>query len=141
MFLAAVLGILVCAPSAARVLAATALIQAAPITPADAASFVGDWALTMDGQNGPAAFAVKVKVDADKVSGEISSDQMALTPIRDIRKNDKSLVLAFSFDYNGMPVDAVVTLTPGADEKAAATIDFASGAYVMNGTAVKKAAK
>jgi len=139
-FLAAVLGILVCAPTSGRVLAATAISQA-PATPAEAAPFVGDWALTMEGQNGPAMFAVKVKVDGDKVAGEISSDQMALTPIRDIRKNEKSLVLGFSFDYNGMPVDAVVTLTPGADEKTAATIDFAGGAYVMNGTAAKKAAK
>ena len=141
MFLAAVLGILVCAPSIGGVLSAAAITQAAQVTPADAAPFVGDWALTMDGQNGPAVFAVKVKVDGDKVSGEISSDQMALTPIRDIRKNDKSLVLGFSFDYNGSPVDAVVTLTPGADDKTAATIDFAGGAYVMNGTAAKKAAK
>jgi len=141
MFLAAVLGILVCAPSAGRVLSAATITQAAQVTPADAAPFVGDWALTMDGQNGPAVFAVKVKVDADKVTGEISSDQMALTPIRDIRKNEKSLVLGFSFDYNGSPVDAVVTLTPGADEKAAASIDFAGGAYVMSGTATKKAAK
>jgi hypothetical protein len=141
MFLAAVLGILVCAGSASRVFAAAAATtQVGQITAADAAPFLGDWTLTMEGQNGPAVFALKVKVEADKVSGEIGSDQMAATPIADIQKIDKSIVLSYTFDYQGMPVGAVVTLTP-AGEKTTAVIDFAGGAYVMNGTAAKKAAK
>ena len=114
--------------------------QGGQVTPADAAPFLGDWTLTMNGQNGPGVFTLKVKTEADKVSGEISSDQMALSPISDIRKSDKSLVLSYSFDYQGMPVSAVVTLTP-VDDKVSASIDFAGGAYVMDGTATKKAAK
>ena len=141
MFLAAVLGILTCAGSTARVVAATAATtQTGQMTPADAAPFLGDWTLTMEGQNGPAVFALKVKVDAEKVSGEMSSEQMAPTPITDIQKSDKSIVLSYTFDYQGMPVGAVVTLTP-AGEKTTAVIDFAGGAYVMNGVAAKKAAK
>ena len=141
MFLVAVLGILVSAGSTGRGLAAAAAdTQGAQVSASDAAPFIGDWTLTMDGQNGPALFALKLKVDADKVTGEISSEQMAPTAIADIKKADKSLVLSYTFDYQGMPVGAVITLTP-ADDKTAATIDFAGGAYVMNGTAAKKAAK
>jgi len=141
MFLVAVLGILVSAGSTGRGLAAAAAdTQGAQVSASDAAPFIGDWTLTMDGQNGPALFALKLKVDADKVTGEISSEQMAPTAIVDIKKADKSLVLSYTFDYQGMPVGAVITLTP-ADDKTAATIDFAGGAYVMNGTAAKKAAK
>ena len=140
-FLAAVLGILMCGGSTGPVAAASAAVtQAGQITAADAAPFLGDWTLTMEGQNGPAVFALKVKVEGDKVSGEMSSEQMAPTPISDIQKSDKSIVLSYTFDYQGMPVGAVVTLTP-AGEKTTAVIDFAGGAYVMNGTAAKKAAK
>jgi len=141
MFLVAVLGILVSAGSTGRGLTAAAVdTQGAQVSASDAAPFIGDWTLTMDGQNGPALFALKLKVDGDKVTGEISSEQMAPTAIADIKKADKSLVLSYTFDYQGMPVGAVITLTP-ADDKTAATIDFAGGAYVMNGTAAKKAAK
>jgi hypothetical protein len=47
-------------------------------------------------------------------------------------------VLGYSFTWEGNPVDAVVSLTPGKDGPMAAQIDFAGGAYVMTGTATKK---
>ena len=92
----------------------------------------------MEGPNGPAAFDLSVKIDKDKVVGEIASATLATQPITDITKSDKSLFLSYSFDYEGNPVPAVVSLTPGADGKVAAQIDFAGGAYVMSGTATKK---
>ena len=51
---------------------------------------------------------------------------------------DKTLVLGYSFTYEGNAVDAVVSLTPAAEGKTTAQIDFAGGAYVMTGTAAKK---
>jgi nitrogen fixation protein FixH len=51
---------------------------------------------------------------------------------------DKSLVLGYSFTWEGNPVDAAVSLTPAADGKMTAQIDFANGAYIMSGTATKK---
>ena len=57
---------------------------------------------------------------------------------RDISKTDKGLVLKFSFDYQGNQVAAVVTMTPAPDGKIGAQIDFADGAYVVTGAAVKK---
>lgn len=140
-FLAAVLGVLVCAGAVGQARTPAAVAQAAQVSVKDAEPFLGDWTLTMNGQNGPGVFALKLKSDGTKVTGEISSDQMALTPINDVTKTEKSLVLRYQFDYNGMPVDTVVTMTPGADDKMAVAFDFAGGAYQMEGTGAKKAAK
>ena len=112
--------------------------QAHAATPADAGPFVGDWTLTLQGPNGPATFDVSVKVEGEKVLGEIASEMMPKQPIADVTVADKSLVLAYSFQWEGNPVGAVVSLTPAAEGKTTAQIDFAGGAYVMTGTAAKK---
>ena len=139
-FLGCVLGagLLAGATPPAVTLAAAQGQAAKQATAADAAPFLGDWTLTLQGPNGPGTFELSVKAEGDKVAGEISSDQMAKQAITDVTKADKSLVLAYSFTWEGNGVDAVVSLTPGADAKTAAQIDFAGGAYVMTGTATKK---
>jgi len=115
--------------------------SAAQVTTADAAPFLGDWTLTLQGPNGPGSFDLSVKVDKEdkeKVVGEIANAQMATLPITDISKADKTLVLRYTFTWENNPVDAAVSLTPAADGKVAAQIDFAGGAYTMTGTAAKK---
>ena len=116
---------------------ARASVQPVQVSPTDAAPFLGDWTLTLQGPNGPGIFDLAVKVDKEKVVGEIASQQMAAQAITDITKVDKALVLNYSFNYEGNPVSATVTLSPSAD-KIVAQIDFAGGAYVMSGTAAKK---
>ena len=117
-----------------------AMQSAAQVTTADAAAFLGDWTLTLQGPNGPGSFDLSVKVDKEKVVGEIANAQMATLPITDISKADKTLVLRYTFTWENNPVDAAVSLTPAADGKVAAQIDFAGGAYTMTGTAAKKEA-
>ncbi len=107
-------------------------------TAAEAARFVGDWILTMQGPNGPGMFNLSVKVESEKVAGEISSEMLPKQAINDVTVDKESLVLSYSFDYQGNAVDAAVTLTPGTDGKVAAQISFAGGAYVMTGSATKK---
>ena len=123
------------------VLVATLLAPAsalAQVTAAEAAPFLGDWTLEMQGPNGPGTFNLSVKVEDDKVVGEISSDALPLQKIASISKTDKGLVLNYSFPWEGNSIDSVVSLTPGIDGKVAAQIDFAGGAYTMTGTATKK---
>jgi hypothetical protein len=108
------------------------------VTAADAAPFIGDWTLTLEGQNGPAAFDLAVKVEKDKVVGEITHPGAPARPITDVSKADRSLVMSYSFDYEGNAVDAVVRMTPADEGKTNAEISFAGGAYVMSGTAAKK---
>ena len=112
--------------------------QSAQVTAADAAPFMGDWTLDLQGPNGPAAFDLTVKVEKDKVVGAITGGTMATQPIEDVTKADKTLILSYSFNYEGNAVSAVVSLTPGPEGKTAAQIDFAGGAYIMSGSATKK---
>jgi hypothetical protein len=81
---------------------------------------------------------LSVKVEAGKVLGEIASEMLAKQPITDVSIADKSLVMGYSFQWEGNPVTAVVSLTPAAEGKTTAQMDFAGGAYVMIGTAAKK---
>jgi hypothetical protein len=118
--------------------AASAAQSAAQVTAADAAPFIGDWTLDLQGQNGPGAFDLTVKVEKEKVVGEITGAAMATQPIADVTKAGQSLVLSYSFNYEGNAVDAVVRLTPAPEGKTNAQIDFAGGAYIMSGTAIKK---
>jgi hypothetical protein len=108
------------------------------LTAADATPFLGDWVLTLEGPNGPGSFALSVNVEKEKVVGEISSETMPKQAITDVAKADKDLILRYTFTWEGNPVEAAVSLKPAADGKMAAQIDFAGGAYVMSGTAVKK---
>ena len=130
-------GLITCA-LVASVLSASITGQAGQVTPADAAPFLGDWTLTLQGPNGPGTFALSLKVEKEKVIGEISNEQLPKQPIRDMSLADKRLTLGYSFTWEGNPVETVVSLSPSPDGKMAAQIDFAKGAYIMTGTATKK---
>ena len=134
---ALIAGLLLPLPAAAHA-AAGAPQAGTQVSAADAAPFLGDWTLTLQGPNGPGSFDLTVKVEKEKVVGEISNPQMPAQPITDISKVDKSLMLSYSFTWEGNPVGAVVSLIPAADGKVNAQIDFAGGAYVMSGSAAKK---
>ena len=114
---------------------ATARAQA---TAADAAPFLGDWTLALQGPNGPATFNLSVKVENDKVVAEIASEAIPTQKIESSSKTDTSFVLNYSFPWEGNSIGAVITLTPGTDGKVGAQMDFAGGAYTMTGTATKK---
>ena len=84
-------------------------VAAEQVSAADAAPFVGEWTLALQGPNGPGSFALSISVEKEKVSAVISSDALGKQPITAISLVDKSLVLAYSFMYEGNPVDAVAT--------------------------------
>ena len=113
--------------------------QSAPqVTAADAAPFIGEWTLDLQGPNGPGTFELTVKVEKEKVTGEITGGTLATQPIAEVSKADQSLLLSYSFTWENNPVDAVVKLTPAPEGKMNAQIAFASGAYIMTGTATRK---
>jgi hypothetical protein len=108
------------------------------VTAPDAAPFVGEWTLALQGPDGPGTFVLSVNVEKEKITGEISSDAVPRQAIREISLANKSLILSYTFTWEGNPVDAVVSLTPADAAKMTAQIDFAGGAYVMSGTATRK---
>jgi uncharacterized protein YndB with AHSA1/START domain len=112
--------------------------QPAPVTPADAAPFLGEWTLALEGPNGPGTFNLMLKVENEKILGEIANEMVPAQAIANVSMANKSLRLTYTFPWEGNPIDAVVTLTPAEDGKTSAQIDFAGGAYTMSGTATKK---
>ena len=132
------------AATTVRAIAPIASPAAPQVSAADAAPFLGDWTLTLQGPNGPGVFDLSVRVEKEakeKVVGEISNPQLPKQAIRDISLVEKSLILGYAFSWENSPVEAVVSLTPAADGKMTAQIDFAGGAYVMSGTATRKETK
>ena len=121
--------------------AAQATQPPSQISIVEAAPFLGEWTLALEGQNGPATFALSIRADKDKVTADIASDAVPKQTIHTISLANKSLVLAYNFPWDGNSIDAAVTLTPLQDGKTAAKIDFAGGAYTMTGTATKKEKK
>lgn len=125
------------------VIAAPAVVSAqsapapVPVTAAEAAPFLGDWTLTMQGPDRAASFDLTVKVEGEKVVGEISAAEMAKEFVPEAWMAEKAFRMRYSFNYQGNPIDAIISLTPAAD-KVDAQIDFANGAYLMTGTAAKK---
>ena len=115
--------------------------QAAPLTAEQLAPFLGDWTLAMQGPNGPGSFDVSIAMEKDKPRADITAETMPKQAITEFGMTDKSLSLGYTFNYEGNPVSAVIWLTPSADGPMKAQIDFAGGAYVMNGTAAKKEKK
>lgn len=126
------------ASSGAAAQGATAAQPAGSFTAADAAPFIGEWTLDLQGPNGPGVFTLIVKVEKEKVLGEITGATTEPQAITDITRTGESLVLRYTFNYEGNAVDAAVRLTPAPEVKMNAQIDFADGAYVMTGTATKK---
>lgn len=138
-FSSALVAVVVAMPYAAGADAVGRAAQAAgQVTAADAAPFVGDWTLALQGPNGPGTFELSVKVEKEKVSGEISSELLPKQAIREISFVNKSLILSYAFTWEGSPVESAVSLTPADGGKMTAQIDFAGGAYVMTGAASKK---
>jgi hypothetical protein len=132
---AVVLGMLLTGPVAASSRQGAA--QPVPATPQNAAAFVGDW--TVDA--GDASLTLSVKVVEGKLVGEVTA-QTGTHAVETMSIAGPSLVLGYNFDYQGMAIDSVVTLTPNDKTKTIdVLLDFANGAAQFPGTATKKAAK
>ena len=106
--------------------------------PAEVQRFLGDWTLELQGPDGPGRFDLSLKVEGEKVVGEIATPTQPKQAIADVSLQKETLVLSYTFPYEGNSVDAAVSLTPDKEGKVAAQIDFAGGAYTMSGTATRK---
>ena len=126
-------------PAAVPVRVVPQQAAAAPsIAPADLAPFLGEWTLNLSGPNGPATMVLSIRNEKDKAAGDLSSDAMPKQAISDFSMSEKTLVMNYSFTWEGNPVSAVISMTPSPDGPPKAQIDFAGGAYVMTGTAAKR---
>ena len=112
---------------------------AAPVKPADAAKFMGAWALTFEGgPQGAFTINVSVKEEGGQVAAETSSD-FDPTPVkvRDISKAGDNLVLKYTAGPDGA-FAITLTLTPDWDDKLKSSLEAGDGQFSMTGTGVKK---
>ena len=108
--------------------------QNAEATPENAAAFLGDWTVTT-GEG--LSIAINIKVEEGKLVANISGNPFPTGKASGLTKYEKGLAVFYSIDYNGNPVPVTISLEPDG-EKTWAYIDFANGAYKMNGEAAKK---
>jgi hypothetical protein len=110
-----------------------------PIAAAEITGFLGEWTLSVQSPQGPFEILLALKDVEGKASAEFTSP-MAPQPmvINDISKAGEDLVMKFTADFQGMPLSAKITLVPEGTGKAKASFDIMDGAFVMDGTAVKK---
>ena len=76
-------------------------VAAPPITPEQAAPFIGDWAVTVNMNTFEATFAVAVKADGGKVTATVSSAGQPTVNVTDISLAGKNLVLKYFSDTQG----------------------------------------
>ena len=111
----------------------------AQISPADAAAFLGSWALMLDSPQGSFEQSLVLKDEGGKVVAEISNDmQPDVQKVTDISKNGGDLVLKFAGNFQGNPFDAEMTLVPDGTDKVKVTFDINGGQFTMSGTGTKK---
>jgi hypothetical protein len=106
-------------------------------TAENAAAFLGEWTLNLEGPNGPSVMSLALKNNAGRISGEISAATPPGQTISEFTRRATSLELRYTFELDGTHVEGVVTLTPDKG-KMAASVSYAEGAFVMEGTATKK---
>jgi uncharacterized protein len=91
----------------------------------------GSWDGSVETPNGVISFTLTLKLDKDKVTGEIGSEQ-GNTPLTGTWTEGK---LNASFDYNGTPITMAGALKDGA---LAGEMSFGGGQAIMPYTAKKK---
>jgi hypothetical protein len=93
----------------------------------------GDWSGTVESPQGTIGFTLTLKLEKDKVTGEIASDQGG-TSLAGTWTEGK---LSANFDYNGTPVAMTGSIK---EDVFGGEMNMGGGQMVMSWTARKKAA-
>jgi hypothetical protein len=104
---------------------------------ADAAKFMGKWAVAMDTPQGAFTLNVNLTDKAGKVAGEVSADVMPTQEITDITKAGQDLVLKYSSEVQGQAFNVKITMSLSSADAGKAVFDAADGMFVMEGALQK----
>ncbi|MQA91005.1 MAG: hypothetical protein GEU90_12330 [Gemmatimonas sp.] len=108
---------------------------AAQVPAAEAAAFIADWDLALQG-DAPATIRVNI-TDADgQVAAVVTGIEGRETPVETITKSDENLVLSYTASIQGQEAPIEITLTPDG-ENLSASLDLA-GMMTIPGTATKR---
>jgi hypothetical protein len=102
-----------------------------------AQGFLGTWSVSFDSPQGAFVMDIAIVDSSGKVTATVSNDMMGTQDVTDISRADANLVLRYEMDVQGQTAPIALTLMPAGDG-VTATMDFADGMYVMDGTGSKK---
>ena len=111
----------------------------APVTPAQAAPFVGEWTAPVTSAMGPSTFSVSVKVEAGKVVAKVGGGMFPPAPASEIYMSGKNLFLKYASSFEGMSIPGLIAMTPDGSDMLL-TISILDGQMEMAGRAKKDGA-
>ena len=122
---------------AALAVALLPTIARADVATADAAAYIGAWALTFDGPMGPIDFVVTFSDNGGKLAAKIEDTGFGAGPIKTITKAADGVTMAFDLDAAGMVIPSKLTVNPdGASAKG--NLDIMDGMFSAPGSGKKK---
>ena len=109
--------------------------KASTLDTAKARTFIGEWALTIQGGRGPQERSLALKDVGGKVAAELGGGRGGPVSITDISMPGSDLILKFQQGGRQGPVDVVMTLTL---KDGALTVKQDAGGNSTTGTGKKK---
>src|SRR3954471_21945275 len=130
-----------CAFSTAVIQGVAQSSSSAP-TAAQIAPFLGDWVVTATMGANQMTSTLSVKNDGGKPTATITPEGQSAVPITGIVASGSSLVVRYTLDFGGSPIQTVMTLTREAAAGAAGPLrvqmSIMDGQYEMSGMAAKQ---
>lgn len=126
---------------AALVLAAALPLSASAQSSLDvsqAQSYMGTWSISFSSPQGEFVMDLALTDASGKVAAQISNDMMGTQDITDVSLSGANLVLRYEIDAQGQIAPVALTLVPQPGGMVNATMDFADGMFVMDGSGAKK---
>jgi hypothetical protein len=99
-----------------------------------AGTFMGSWELEFESPQGALVMDLALTDSGGKVAANVSNEMMGGQEVTDVSISGDNLVLRYEIDAQGQIAPVALTVTPGGT----ATMDFADGMFVMEGTAAKQ---
>ena len=121
--------------AAALIVAGAAAQEASDLAVADAAGYMGEWALTLETPRGTQEQGLALSEFGGKVVAELSGGRGGAVTITDIVKFEDDLVLKFERNMRGNTMD--VTLTLSLDGDTLNVSQDIGGRFTMTGTGEK----
>jgi hypothetical protein len=103
----------------------------------EAQTFLGNWTLAFESEMGPFQVGLNIRDAEGKVAAQVVSE-MGNVEITTITRSEDSLVLSYTMEAQGQSLPVSMSLKPDG-EQLQASMNFAEGAFMVNGTATKAA--
>jgi hypothetical protein len=105
---------------------------------ADAQEFMGNWLVTIQGDQGDVYVELGIADDEGKVAGSVKMVGLGEQPVTDITREDDTLQFELEADAQGQIVPILVRITPDG-ENLAVYIELMDGEFTAEGVGTRMA--